>query len=694
MIVSKGIIFSSEEGGIQTDIKFSDYTSDYSFKDRSRPEYKSEDIKFSGSEIKPDSSADEYERMTGIKEHTSSDKRRKGRDSHKRNKEDKSSFRRIKYSDKKSDKADGEGNFSWKEREYTAIPKDGRNTLGRKDDKRYGKDGFNKKSYESKFEKEKKKNGKGKGFKIDEVSDKSSASSRIKYHTGRQAISYVSKIGNKTMSFVNDTDNIGYKETKGLKEIIKKIVTVAVSVIGSAIISPILIAILVCIILTSFTVSIIGSIEGMRTTTTVSPNSANYEERLLYSRLNDYFWDNENGKENTAAVVGILCNIYEESGFKANNLQNSYELTLGMSDDAYTDAVNNGTYSKDSFISDSAGYGYCQYTIREKKQSLYEYADNWFNNEEGIGYGQTFDIASPEMQSYYVVYLLDELYPATAEKLKELTTKYDQSTEEGWEEAVYEATYIWLTDYERPDPQYTLLNGSPCNNYYEVATVRATNANTIYNICTSTDYLSYSGDFLALEGTYFVQTESGPCVFCSICNMLKRYCYMSGDASWDEITPDLITDSGKSLHDDIVSAGTSVCGWGCIDLSGTVHHSIDTGFSAPTSGQTVSIHGIACNIHYVSGCPSKDEIITLLQEHPEGIAVTGTYSGGAHGKVLTRYDDITDDFYCVDPGAWGSSTHSSLSSDAAGRYEMKLSESRCWTSISSITYYRYIGGDN
>lgn len=626
--------------------------------------------------------------MLGIMEHGTSDNDKKEKSNYKNisNKED-SSLKKIKYSSDKPETED-EGSLSGKDRRNIGAGKRDKKISGKKTEKTVGKKDSGKMAAGSKPGKES-----GKGIQ-EKLTGNSDGESGIKYHTGRQALRYVSRIGNKELSNNNETEYSGYKETKGLKEIVKKIVAAVLSLVGGAIASPILIAILVCILLTSFTISIISSIEEMKSVTTVSPNSANYEERLLYSRLNDYFWDSESGTENTAAVVGILCNISEESGFRANNLQNSYEITLGMSDDAYTDAVNNGTYSKDSFISDSAGYGYCQYTAKDKKQSLYEYADNWFNNEDGIGYGQTFDIASPEMQSYYVVYLLDELYPSIAAKLKELSTKYDQSTEEGWEDAVYEATYIWLTEYERPDPKYTLLNGSPCSNYYEVATVRSSNAATIYNACTSTDYSTYSGDFIALEGTYFVQCESGPCVFCSICNMLKRYCYMSGDPNWDDITPDLITDAGKSLHDDIVSDGSSECGWGCIDLSGTVHHSIDKGFSAPTAGQTVAIHGISCNIHYVSGSPSKNELISLLQEHPEGIAVTGSYSQGAHGKVLTRYDETTDDFYCVDPGAWGSSTHNMLSSDASGRYEMKLSESRCWTSIDNIIYYRYVGGDN
>lgn len=60
---------------------------------------------------------------------------------------------------------------------------------------------------------------------------------------------------------------------------------------------------------------------------------------------------------NSAAACGVLANIQCESAFIPNNLQNSYEKSLGYTDASYTSAVDSGRYTK--FTSDSAGYGLC-----------------------------------------------------------------------------------------------------------------------------------------------------------------------------------------------------------------------------------------------------------------------------------------------------------------------------------------------
>jgi len=77
---------------------------------------------------------------------------------------------------------------------------------------------------------------------------------------------------------------------------------------------------------------------------------------------------------NCAAACGILANIYAESGFKPTNLQNSYEKSLGYTDDTYTAAVDNGTYT--NFVKDAAGYGLVQWTFWSRKQKLLEYAQS------------------------------------------------------------------------------------------------------------------------------------------------------------------------------------------------------------------------------------------------------------------------------------------------------------------------------
>lgn len=73
------------------------------------------------------------------------------------------------------------------------------------------------------------------------------------------------------------------------------------------------------------------------------------------------------------AVAGIMGNLQVESGIRSNNLQNNYEKSLNLSDVEYTEAVDNGSYSKDSFIHDRAGYGLAQWTYYSRKENLYNY---------------------------------------------------------------------------------------------------------------------------------------------------------------------------------------------------------------------------------------------------------------------------------------------------------------------------------
>lgn len=63
---------------------------------------------------------------------------------------------------------------------------------------------------------------------------------------------------------------------------------------------------------------------------------------------------------NAYGVAGIMGNMMAESGLRPNNLQNSYETKLGFTDEAYTTAVDTGSYT--NFIHDSAGYGLVQWT--------------------------------------------------------------------------------------------------------------------------------------------------------------------------------------------------------------------------------------------------------------------------------------------------------------------------------------------
>lgn len=72
-----------------------------------------------------------------------------------------------------------------------------------------------------------------------------------------------------------------------------------------------------------------------------------------------------------AGAAGLMGNLFAESGLSANNLQNTGNTKLGMTDAQYTAAVDAGTYA--NFIRDGQGYGLAQWTYWSRKQALQEF---------------------------------------------------------------------------------------------------------------------------------------------------------------------------------------------------------------------------------------------------------------------------------------------------------------------------------
>ena len=86
---------------------------------------------------------------------------------------------------------------------------------------------------------------------------------------------------------------------------------------------------------------------------------------------------------NPYALCGLMGNIYAESGLIPNNLQNSFEKSLGMNDDEYTDSVDDGSY--DNFVHDEAGYGLAQWTYWSRKERLWTFAKSSYTSIGDMG---------------------------------------------------------------------------------------------------------------------------------------------------------------------------------------------------------------------------------------------------------------------------------------------------------------------
>lgn len=74
---------------------------------------------------------------------------------------------------------------------------------------------------------------------------------------------------------------------------------------------------------------------------------------------------------NPYGVAGQMGNLQAESGFNPKKLENSFEKKLGMTDAQYTQAIDDGTYTREQFANDGAGYGLAQWTYHEHKDLMY-----------------------------------------------------------------------------------------------------------------------------------------------------------------------------------------------------------------------------------------------------------------------------------------------------------------------------------
>lgn len=111
---------------------------------------------------------------------------------------------------------------------------------------------------------------------------------------------------------------------------------------------------------------------------------------------------------------------------------------------------------------------------------------------------------------------------------------------------------------------------------------------------------------------YFAQGASGRCTIASVAMMLRRAAYLDDREDWQSITLESTMADGWTsvgVKNDFSSAGYDV---GLIDVTG-----------------------------------SKDTLLALLADHPEGVAI---YDRGVpHALLLCDYDEQTDTFYCADP---------------------------------------------
>ena len=128
-----------------------------------------------------------------------------------------------------------------------------------------------------------------------------------------------------------------------------------------------------------------------------------------------------------AGAAGLLGNLQAESGLNPQNLQNSFEKKLGLSDQDYTAAVDCGAYG--SFVTDGGGDGLAQGPYRSRTAAL-----------RACAKARGRSVGDLDTQAGYLLQELQSLFPAVLRLLRAT-------------DSVREASDCVLLQFERPANQ-------------------------------------------------------------------------------------------------------------------------------------------------------------------------------------------------------------------------------------------------
>lgn len=162
----------------------------------------------------------------------------------------------------------------------------------------------------------------------------------------------------------------------------------------------------------------------------------------IYSELKKYI-------KNELGIFGLMGNLKAESALLSNNLQNTSNIRLCMTDEEYTKAVDSGRYS--NFSTDNAGYGLAQWTTCSRKAALLSYCIN-----KGVS------IADEQTQVEFIIKELKEKYKVVWDTINTAIS-------------IEQASNAVLTFYEAPKDQSDAVKKKRAS--YGVALY-----NQIYNI--------------------------------------------------------------------------------------------------------------------------------------------------------------------------------------------------------------------
>lgn len=158
-----------------------------------------------------------------------------------------------------------------------------------------------------------------------------------------------------------------------------------------------------------------GSASGVITSTSNIGLSTNTREngRKIWKFFKDKGLSNNQ-------IAGIVGNLYQESLLRPENVSDYFNKKTGITDDGYTNMVNNGTYK--TFATDGEGYGLPMWTVSDNKGPLLESAKK---SGKSVGdLGLQLDFLWNDLNTKYKDALMDPI--RQSDSLEDIAVKFMQ----------------------------------------------------------------------------------------------------------------------------------------------------------------------------------------------------------------------------------------------------------------------------
>lgn len=161
-----------------------------------------------------------------------------------------------------------------------------------------------------------------------------------------------------------------------------------------------------------------GSASGVITSTSNIGLSTNTREngRKIWKFFKDKGLSNNQ-------IAGIVGNLYQESLLRPENVSDYFNKKTGITDDGYTNMVNNGTYK--TFATDGEGYGLPMWTVSDNKGPLLESAKK---SGKSVGdLGLQLDFLWNDLNTKYKDALMDPI--RQSDSLEDIAVRFMQTYE-------------------------------------------------------------------------------------------------------------------------------------------------------------------------------------------------------------------------------------------------------------------------